>query len=543
VENKHVKPTSIEGVYTRRPIIIKDRSRAVHPHITSASYFHHHTDEINLVESYADPQLEEALLSSMKIDLPEVNPPKKARRKKSKPSESSPWSAKRKLVTAMLSILLVGFSIGGWYGARIIGEIDKVFHGNIFSDASALFSQATLKGQDQGRVNILVAGDSADDPGHGGADLTDSIMVVSIDTQNHTGFMLSIPRDLWVNIPGLQSYQKINAANTVTNFNTSGYPSGGMGQLEQVVETDLGIPIDYYALVNYGAFKDAVDAVGGITIDIQSSDPRGIYDAYTNLKLPNGEDYLNGQEALNLARARGDDAAGDISYGFQNTDFTRTENQREMVVAIVKKADTLGVLTNPIRVNQLFGALSNNLKTDLNFQDVLALTDLIKTVNLSSLGSYTYSYSSANPLLVSYKDPGSGESALIPAAGIGNYGQLQEYYQQLTSSNPVIKEGASVELLNGSDVVGLAKQEETTLRSKGVDNVSIADANNEYPGTMIIDNSGGKDPSTKQLLEQLFPGSVVTSNSSSLEAGEAQGYTTSFVVVLGKNLDNTQNLN
>ena len=337
--------------------------------------------------------------------------------------------------------MLIGFSIGGWYGAKIIGDLDKVFHGNVYSDVQALFSNVKLKGQDQGRVNILIAGDSSDDPGHGGADLTDSIMVLSIDTKNNTAIMLSIPRDLWVYVPGLDSYQKINAANDVTNFSANGLPSGGMGQLQQIVQTDLGIPIDYYALVNYEAFKDSVNAIGGIKIDIQSPDPRGLYDSFTNLNLPNGWVNLNGQEALNLARARGDETAGDISYGFPNTDFDRTQHQRQMGVAILSKASSVGVLTNPQKVSGLFGALGNNVQTNLNLQDALALAKLADKLNLNKIGSDTYSYGSTNPLLTDYVDPDSGEEALIPSAGIGDYDQLQQYYESLVTNNPVTKEG------------------------------------------------------------------------------------------------------
>lgn len=450
----------------------------------------------------------------------------------------SQWSKKRKIWTSILVVFLIFAGVGGWYGFKILNSVNKVFHGNILKDAGALFSTTPLKGESTGRVNILVAGDSADDPGHGGADLTDSIMVLSIDTKNNTAFMLSIPRDLWVEVPTM-GHQKINAANDVTTFSEAGYPSGGMGQLEEIVQTDLGIPIDYYALVNYEAFKDAVDAVGGITVNIQTDDPRGLYDAFTNLKLPNGEDALDGQQALDLARARGDDAGGDISYGFVQSDYDRTAHQREMVIAIAKKATSVGVLTSPTKVTQLFGALGNNVATDLTIQNVLRLAQIGKKINLNNLGSDTYSDSGASALLTNYTDPSSGQEALIPKAGLDDFTQLQQYYQQLTSSNPIVKEGATVTVLNGSDVDGLAKTEETALEAKGVSVSSIADASTEYPGTMIIDNSNGADPQTKALLQQMFPGTVVTADTGSAEAEEAEGYSTNFVVVLGQNWDKT----
>jgi LCP family protein required for cell wall assembly len=341
----------------------------------------------------------------------------------------------------------------------------------------------------------------------------------------------------------MDSYQKINAANDVTNFSASGYPSGGMGQLSQVIQTDLGIPVDYYALVNYAAFRDAVNAVGGITIDVNSPDPRGLYDSNTGIKLPNGEDALTGQQALELARARGDGVTGDIYYGFPNSDFTRTMYQREMAVAILKKATSVGVLTNPLKMTSLFSSFSSNVQTDLKLQDVLTLAGLTKGMNYSKLGSYTYSSSlagSTNPLLTDYTDPSSGAEALIPTDGIGDYAGLKGYYQQLVSSSPVAKEDASVEVLNGTNTTGLAKGAEQVLQSKYVDNVSIGDTNGNYSGTMIVDNSGGKDPATKSLLEQLFPGSVVTSDTGSTEAKEASGYSQNFVVILGQSYANSQ---
>src|SRR5207253_1888626 len=98
---------------------------------------------------------------------------------------------------------------------------------------------SSLKGQDRGRVNVLVVGYSVDDPGHPGASLTDSIILLSMNTTNHSGYMLSIPRDLYVKIPG-GGYGKINEA----------YKDGGMNTLEQIVSNDFGTTVDYYMLVN-----------------------------------------------------------------------------------------------------------------------------------------------------------------------------------------------------------------------------------------------------------------------------------------------------
>ena len=345
----------------------------------------------------------------------------------------------------------------------------------------------------------------------------------------------------------MNSYQKINAANTVSTFSQTGYPSGGMGQLEQIVETQLGIPIDYYAIMDYGAFRDSVNAVGGVTVNIQSSDPRGLYDPSIDyldgnkplVNLSNGLHTLNGQQALGLARARGD---AYNSYGFIQSDFQRTKDQRLLFIAIAAKAKTLGIITNPAKISALVAALGNNVQTDLTLPDVLALVNLTKNISLNSIQSYSFSStltSSPNPILTGYIDPATGQDAIIPKAGIGNYSALTAYFNQLTSSNPIVKEGASVVVLNGSTVTGLASKEENALQAKGFTVLSVADASTTYPSTMIVDNSAGADPSTLKLLQQTFPGTTVTTSAKPAEATEAQGYNATFVVILGKNWDTT----
>lgn len=453
------------------------------------------------------------------------------------PASTKPKSRfKKVLKPAMISLGVLVIGIGVWFGFSILRNVDKVFHGNVFSDAHALISGSPLK-ESGGRVNILLAGNSADDPGHHGANLTDSIMVISYDPTTKSGFILSIPRDLWVHVPSM-GHQKINAAGDVKSFKEPGYPSGSMGLLQKIVEKDLGIPIDYEALINYAAFKNAVDTVGGISIDIKSPDPRGLYDAYTHLKLPNGMVNLTGEEALNLARARGDNVAGDISYGFPDSDFTRTMYQREMLKALFKKALSVGVLSNPLKISSLFSSFSSNVQTDLTLGDVMSLVRLTDGLNLSKLHSEAYSFGGSSALLGNYLSP-SGEEALIPSAGLDNFSQLKAFYQQLTSSNPVAREAPTVTLLNGSNVSGLAARERTILGGQGFDVVAIANATHNYSSSMIVNNVGGSKPFSEALLSKDVHGQVVTTSSGSQEAGEATNYNSNFVVIMGENWDNS----
>lgn len=458
-------------------------------------------------------------------------PPKLLKMTNPLPNQSRRFKRFLKAVTVkrvIICLLLLGLLTGGYVGGKFLYNAHKVFGGSILN----VLKTTKLKGEANGRVNILLAGNSSDDAGHDGANLTDSIMIISIDIVNNKVFLLSVPRDLWVNVPGY-GHQKINAAyvdGENYGFNQSGYPAGGMGQLQQVIEQNLGITINYYALVNYTAFKDAVDAVGGIDITVASTDKRGLYDPSIDwttkgplVKLTNGLHHLTGEQALDLSRARGD-AYG--SYGFDNADFDRTQNQRLMAVALKAKVVTAGVIANPSKLSKLSDAIGNNVKTNFNLSEVRRLYDLVKDVDGSNIQSLSFNDANGKNLLDNYT-AADGEAALIPAAGVDNYSGIQAFITQHTSSNPIIQEGATVVLLNATDTMGLATKVKTTLTAKNLNIAAVGDALANQPKTTIIDTSAGKMPATRALLKQLYGDNFTTINTYS------GSYIADFIILLG----------
>lgn len=336
----------------------------------------------------------------------------------------------KKIVKRSLLILLfVIIGVGGWLGYKFYENSSKIFGGNLLD----WFSSTRLQGEADGRVNFLLIGYSADDPGHGGATLTDSIMVVSLNTKNNKAFLMSVPRDLYVNIPG-HGYAKINEA---YQDGERDRPGSGPALLESVIQSKLGLKMNYYALINYTAFRDTVNAVGGISVNIQSSDPRGLFDGNIAkadggpLKLSNGWQQLDGQTALNLARARGDSSN---SYGFPASDFDRTNHQRQMLIALKDKAISAGTLSNPIKISNLLDALGSNVKTDLSLAEVRRLYSLAKNLDSQNIASANINGPTDKRLLVGYQTS-TGQSALIPAAGLNNYSAIQAYVAQLLASN------------------------------------------------------------------------------------------------------------
>ena len=321
----------------------------------------------------------------------------------------------------LILLFLAAIAIGVWDARNIAAAESKMFGtGNIFN----LLSRSPLKGAGSGRVNILLVGYSIDDPGHSGADLTDSIILLSMSTTTRTGYLLSIPRDLYVKIPGF-GYGKINEA----------YQDGGMGLLEQIVANNFQVPIDYYALIDYAAVRDTVNALGGIDVTINSPDGR-LYDPNRDysthgplVDLTNGTHHLNGEQALDLTRARGDPSPYGVAIGFEQADFQRTADQRQVLTAIKNKLNWKVVL-NPRQNSQILNAVASNVKTDIQATEIRSIFSLFNSIPSSQLQSISLRSLNGHNYLNGYTTP-YGQSALVPSAGLDDYSQIDSALQPL----------------------------------------------------------------------------------------------------------------
>lgn len=337
---------------------------------------------------------------------------------------------KRALLLLFIVLLTPLLVIGVWDYKNASSASKKMFgSSNLWS---ALLPASVKK--TEGRTNILLIGYSADDPGHAGAKLTDSIMIISLDKANKKGYMISVPRDLYVRIPDYGS-AKINEAyqaGDLQDFNEPGYPAGGVGLLEKVLKQTFDVDIHYSVTINYSAVRDITDALDGITVNIESPDPRGLYDPNFKpeeggpLKLANGPQEIDGQTALRLTRARGSTYG---SYGFPQSDFNRTKNQQKVFAAIKTEISPKFIL-DPRENKDFFDAVANNVQTDIGIREVVPLYLAMNAVPDSSMRQINLSDVDKRNYLASYRTP-NGQSALIPAAGIHNFSEIQALLRSL----------------------------------------------------------------------------------------------------------------
>jgi LCP family protein required for cell wall assembly len=311
---------------------------------------------------------------------------------------------------------------------KVFNASSNVFNGGFLN---TIIKNEPLAKDTFNRTNILVFGTSEDDIGHSGSKLADSILIISVDSVTNNANTISIPRDLWVRYPNECNFSDQGKINAVyyCGINNGKSEQDSSQQLSSLVSDIIGTDIHYYVKVNYTFVRDAVDALGGITVNIQSSDTRGIYDNETGLNLPNGEVQINGVQALSLTRAR--NAKG--GYGLPRSNFDREKNQQLVIRAMQDKALSSGTFTNPIKVTKLADTLSENLLTNVQsnqLKNALSIAHNLPSENIITIDLA----SKQKPLLTTGQI--NGQSVVIPVAGKFDYSQIHALIaKEFTTNN------------------------------------------------------------------------------------------------------------
>lgn len=429
-----------------------------------------------------------------------------------------------KTAATSLSILLV---VGGWLLGQAYLNLQRSFQGNK-TTVVALQKKVDinmLKGEGDGRVNILLLGNGG--IGHEAPDLTDTIMVASIDPVNQKVALVSIPRDLWISLPGHGS-MKLNAAYETGKYDYLGKIDSsnsndkaieaGFATADQAMEQVLGINIHYNLLVNFISFKKAVDTVGGVTVDVPERlyDPTMAWENGWNATLANpGRQIFDGKRALMYVRSR-----------HTSSDFARSNRQRAVITALKSKVVTLGTLSNPLKITELMGTFGNNVKTDLSVRDagrVYALTKGIADKDVASIG-----LGDGNKLVTTGR--AGNQSIVLPTAGLTNYSEIQRYIRQQLPDGYIVKEHAKVLVLNATTDPSFGKTEAEDLATYGYAISGTTDYGTTVAETQLIDLTHGSKKYTKNYLQRHYGVKATQTLPGGVQAGDAD-----FIIVLGNN--------
>jgi LCP family protein required for cell wall assembly len=324
---------------------------------------------------------------------------------------------------------------------------------------------------------------------------TDTLMLVTVNPIDLTAAVLSLPRDLWVEIPGL-GLDRINQAHYLGEVYE--YPGGGPALAVETVEATLGIPINYYVAVNFDAFVEVVDLIGGIVVDVPEAIDDPTYPdrcyGYDPFSIEAGTHQLDGAAALKYARTR-------ATFG---GDVDRAGRQQAVVLAVREQVLRLDMVPQLMRqAPELWQTFQENVRTNMTIDEALQLGLLVQDIPRDQIGTavidYDYVYNETTE---------DGRQVLVPIRDEIRH-LRDELFAPPAVPTPVIadlpalmlQEEARIAVYNGTAVFGLAGETQTYLQSFdfNITEVGNADAAT-YRTTQIVDY--GSHPNTVQYLIQ-----------------------------------------
>ncbi len=343
------------------------------------------------------------------------------------------------------------------------------------------------------RVNLLIMGLDARDWEQGEIPRTDTMILFTIDPLTKTAGMLSIPRDLWVNIPGFD-YGKVNTAYFIGEGNQ--LPGGGPGLAVKTVEELLGVPINYYAQIDFEAFVKFIDDIDGIKVTVTETlvvDPIGQWN--TRILEP-GRYVLNGKMALAFVRAR--KASGD--------DFGRAQRQQEAIMAMrtaILKWDLMPKLI--ANAPAIYADLSSGVHTNLTLEQIIQLGLLAEKIPAENIkqaliGSEQVEFETS-PDGLDILRPIPDKIRIVRDEIFTTSGPVSPVEVSTDPTELMKIENARVSILNGTATGGLAGKTGDYLKSLGVNVTDVGDGQAQGATTMIIYSA---KPYTAAYLAQLM---------------------------------------
>lgn len=355
-------------------------------------------------------------------------------------------------------------------------------------------------GEEEGRINFLLLGMGGQ--GHSGGLLADTIMVASIDPVNKQVGFLSIPRDLYVPIPGHGS-RKINNAYALGEVSQE--EAGGAALMTEVIENITGLKIHYYLAADFAGFRKIIDDLGSIETEVERSFTDYRYPdynfGYQVVSFTEGPNQFNGEQALQYARSRhGNNGEG--------SDFARSRRQQKIIVAVKEKALSVYTLINPALILSVLEDLGDHVRTNTEPWEMIRVYRIVKNIEENSITNKVLD-NSPDGVLHTISSP-DGAYLLAPIKGNNDFSDIQKIAQNIFETSPLLVERASIEIQNGTATPGLAKKAQAELESYRLNIASISNAkNSDYEKTIIYDLSGVEKPETVSFLVKMLNASLV----------------------------------
>ncbi len=384
-----------------------------------------------------DSKLNQGVKPSKRVGRKE----RKEKERDTKPLDLDPKKKRRKkriiIALSILFLLTIGVTFLIYKGYIWSHDFGFRFHpGSLISK-----EKKELKKDSSGNfTNVLLVG--LDTRENGGLLNTDTLILASYNHKTHNITLLSVPRDFHVEIEeDVSWYVRINSLYSSAEQKKEG---GGITALQKSVERLTGQEIQYYAMVDFNAFIEIIDAVGGIDINVENSFtdyryPLGI--GYQTVSFKAGPQTMDGKTALIYSRSR---------HSLQNnegTDFARARRQQKVIIALRDKLLSNESLTNPKTIIGIFSSIAGNVRiSEFSTKDIEAALKLAQ--KYEEKGGEVFSFvldpTIGNRLLVENKYLESGAYAIGPKEGLGKYNNIIEFVNLITHSPKMYDENPRI---------------------------------------------------------------------------------------------------
>ncbi|MBI5077230.1 LCP family protein [Candidatus Falkowbacteria bacterium] len=409
-----------------------------------------------------------------------------------------------RFILYLLIIMTIAFFIFSYQVIFTGNSISEVFNGkiNILKQLSSLALDGNnLKGETDDRINILLLGMGG--AGHEGPYLTDTVIVASVKPSTQKMALISIPRDLLVNIPAF-GWWKINNANAFGEQKEFG--SGPM-LASQTLEKTLDIPIQYYVRVDFSSFEKIIDDLGGLKINVERAFTDFQYPTadfkYQVVSFEAGLQTMDGDTALKFARSRhGNNGEG--------SDFARSKRQQKILEAFKERVLSYSFFLSPRKISKLSNTLSDNFKTNMEPWEAIVLAKLIEKVDAKNIITKVLDDSESGLLYANIVN----EAYVLQPKG-DDFNQIQYLVKNVFQSEQIIAENKpiTVEIRNGTEISGLASRHSQELKLLGFRVLKIGNAPEQNKtATQIFKISTREQKDQVQLLEKKYQSTMLSGN-------------------------------
>lgn len=408
-------------------------------------------------------------------------------------------------------------------------------------------SDKPLKGEENDRINILLLGIGGKN--HDGGNLTDTIILASLQPSTKKVSLVSIPRDMTIPMENM-GWRKVNNVNAYAEMKNPG--SGGIATC-QAISDILDMPIDYYVRVDFQGFINIIDKLGGVTVDVENSfddykypvlgneDAQPYSSRYEHLHFDTGLQEMDGSTALKYARSR-------HAYGAEGSDFARAKRQQKILSAAKEKLLSANILFKPQLLIDIIGELQDHVSTNLQMWEIIKLWGEFKDVKQEDIINKGLDNSSSGLLINTVGEDGA--YILVPRNG--DFSEIQYLVKNIFSSAPaeikskVAVEKTTIDVRNGTWINGIANKVSMDLEKYGFDVVRVGNCSRQdFQNSVIYDLTYGEKTESLSVLKEKTKANVSLdlpqwlADDLKAEAGSGTPAKPDFILILGRDADST----